>query len=523
MSRRTNPPAAPIPVDRPRIVAAQALSVRLSALNEVAAAMQRTLSVDDLLRALVRQSRWLLDFQHCAVALRAGEGYRQIVLHGEQPAVARNQPAGALGRAMREKRPVMAAGAAEGDPTQMQSALALPLLAGPALIGGLAFYHAQASHYTTDDLRIAGALATHLALLLHNAELFAATARARDELHTVLESIDDAVLVLDRHGRVTLANRAFGALVRAPADTLAGRRALGLIRGVGVADPLVPRAELRAAIRTWRASPSGADGRVPLADGRWVEWASAELTGNQGGYVITLRDISERVNLERLREDMAHMLVHDLRTPLTSILMGLDFLQNADIAHAQADKDELISLTYGAAVQMLGQVNTILDVSKLEAGKFALALVPTPVHVIAEQAMRMVQSIAKQQRVTLALNVSPGMPYALADPSLMRRVLDNMLGNALKWSPTGGVVAIDLGYEGAAIEVQVRDAGPGVPEELRAAIFEKYGGSSRSERRPGTGLGLAFCKLVVEAHGGRIGVRAAAGGGSEFWFQLPLA
>lgn len=484
--------------------------------------MQQAAGVDALLHALARQARWLLDFQHCAVTLRAGAAYRLVVLHGA-PSASSGQPTEAEAQVLAARHPLLLERAATDTPAGMQSALVLPLDAGAAAVGVLSFYHPQANRYNLDDLRIGGALALHLGLLLHNTELFAAARRARDELHTVLESIDDAVLVLSSAGRVTLMNRALRALAGIPATTPAGCRALWLLRTAGRRTPLVERQELRAVVAAWNASPSGASGRMQRTDGRWLEWASVALAGDQAGYVVTLRDISERVSLEELREDMAHMLVHDLRTPLTSMLMGLDFLERANLSSDPGDRSELLGLTHNAALRMLDQVNTILDVNKLEAGKLALDLTPTPMHVLAEQAMSAIQSIAQQQQIVFTLHAPTELPLVLADPSLLRRVFENLLGNALKWSPPKSAVAIDLHAADGALEVQVRDAGPGVPEELRARIFEKYGGASRREQRPGTGLGLAFCKFVVEAHGGRIGVRPAANGGSVFWFQLPLS
>jgi PAS domain S-box-containing protein len=520
MQRRPISPAPLAADDHSQVVAAQALAARLSSLYEASIALQQRVGADELLQALGRQARWLLDFQYCAVLLRAADGYRRVVLRGEP--LAERGPTETERRALDARHPLLLAQAAPGTPAGMQSALLLPLLAGDEALGVLAFYHPEAKHYRLDDVRIAGALALHLALLLRNAELFDAAGRARDELHTVLESIGDAVLVLDESARVLLANRAMCALVGLPSEALVGRRALRLLRGTGGCPALVERAGRRAIAFAWRTSPGGASAKGQLADGRWIEWASAALAGERAGYVVTMRDISERVSLEELREDMARMLVHDLRTPLTSILMGLDFLQRPGLSSDASERSELIALTQSAAVQMLGQVNTILDMSKLEAGKLTLDLAPTPLHVLVEQAVRTVQPIAQQQRISIAVHAAPGLSAVLADPTLLRRVFENIVGNAIKWSPSDSAVAVELVAASAAVEVRVRDAGPGVPAELRERIFEKYGGATRRERRAGTGLGLAFCKLVVDAHGGRIGVRPAPGGGSEFWFQLPL-
>jgi signal transduction histidine kinase len=186
-----------------------------------------------------------------------------------------------------------------------------------------------------------------------------------------------------------------------------------------------------------------------------------------------------------------------------------------------AERADMLGRTRNAAGQLLGQVNTILDLSKLEAGRLELELEHVEAASLLDRAHALVASLAQQNHQELLRDLPADLPPILVDVRLIQRVIENLLGNALKFTPYGGRVT--LGARRAAedaIELWVADSGPGVPEGLRAHIFEKYG-QAPGEARRGSGIGLAFCKLVVEAHAGQIGVRDAPTGGSVFWLRLP--
>jgi signal transduction histidine kinase len=201
--------------------------------------------------------------------------------------------------------------------------------------------------------------------------------------------------------------------------------------------------------------------------------------------------------------------------------MGLDLIQT------YRDEPELYDLAFntiqGASRQLLDHVNTILDLSRLESGQLdpereleavgpLIAATLTPLHTLAAQA-----------RQTLRTAISADVPPLYIDRSLIGRVLSNLVGNALKFAPVGGHVVVGAERRGdELVEIWVQDDGPGVPPALRTQIFEKYAQVRREDRRRGSGMGLFFCRLAVEAHGGAIGVREAPGGGSIFWLTLPI-
>ena len=518
---------------------AQALSTRLAALNEVAVAMQRSADAGAMLHVMANQARWVLDFQLCAIVERDGAGYRYQVLRSslapEEPQRAYHSCA--VEQVLRQGHALIASELTPDDdaPPGMRSGMLLPLFDREHVIGTLNFYTGGSQRYSQDDLRVATALAMQVAVILRNARLFDEVTRARDELHTVLESISDGVLVVEQRGRLLLINRAFRSLIDLPAGEIAGRRLLWLLGAAGADGArLLPRESLRQALAAFKqfvdgaggdAAPEPPHGTLTLADGRCLAWVCAPLValGPSEGYVVTIRDVSAQVALERLRDDMTQMLVHDLRTPLTSIIMGLDLLPLYQQSGAQAAQTETLDRTRQAARGLLAQINLLLDMNKLEAGRMELERVACYLPPLAKAVIGVVEPIANANNQRLRLAIPGDLPEFPADLSLVRRVLENLLGNACRYAPSDSEIVLGARHDAQQhqVEIWVQDAGPGVPANMREQIFEKYG-QVRAAARKGTGLGLTFCHLVVEAHGGRIGMTDAPGGGSLFWFRLPL-
>jgi two-component system, sensor histidine kinase and response regulator len=237
-----------------------------------------------------------------------------------------------------------------------------------------------------------------------------------------------------------------------------------------------------------------------------------------------LRDNYQRLQaLERLRDDLTHMIVHDLRTPLTSIIGGLHLIADGGIDPQSPEGEEMASLALSGAHSLLGMINDLLDVGKIEAGQMVLERSSVDLATVARAAVDQVRALAREKRVRLIEDVPSDLGTVTADEEKVRRVLVNLLGNAMKFTPEDGEVALEARRQGEAILVRVRDTGEGLPEEYRERIFEKFGQveSRKSGRKMSTGLGLTFCKLAVETHGGTIGVESTSGLGSTFWFTLP--
>lgn len=507
---------------------AQALSARLAALNEVAVAVQASLDADAVLTTLAREARWVLDFQYCSVALAGEPGYREHVLKGarDAPASAHALASGVIGQALAQGQAVLRLALTEADhgPPGMQSAMIVPLRTRGVVIGSLNFFARAPHRYTLDDLRIASALAVQVAAVFQNARLFTAVTQARDELTTVLESISDGVLVYDVAGRILLVNTALRSILNLPAQVLTGRRALALAQqSRSNGQRLIARATLRALGTIARTESHGT---LQLGDGRHLEWTRAPLsgTGTTRGFVVTIRDVSDRMALEQLRNDLIGMLVHDLRTPLTSVIMGLDMLRIYQHAGEKELCQEVWEQVNRGAHRLLRQVNAILDVRQLEAGRLTLEYTRCSLPELIQRVCTGLAPVAQAKRHMITLAVADDLPLIALDCGVIERVIENLLGNALKFTPPEGQIIVRalLVEAGRHVEVTIEDSGPGIPNDMRASIFELYGQAPGAQQRKGSGIGLTFCKLAVEAHQGQIGVRSSALGGSLFWFRLPL-
>ena len=234
-------------------------------------------------------------------------------------------------------------------------------------------------------------------------------------------------------------------------------------------------------------------------------------------FIAVKQDISERKALESLRNDLTNMLVHDLRNPLGQAKMALSMLQGND--EQAADQQEFMDIAALGLSRMEGLVNDILGINRLESGQMVLEYTQISVRqlfdlVIAQQALR-----AKIQKVRLLSSLEADLPLLWVDANLIRRVLENLIVNALKFVPENGMVELSASLEGEFIRIRVRDSGPGFPAEMQAHLFEKFVTGKASG---GFGLGLSFCQLAVKEHGGQIWGENAEGGGAIFSFTLPI-
>lgn len=220
----------------------------------------------------------------------------------------------------------------------------------------------------------------------------------------------------------------------------------------------------------------------------------------------------------RLREDLSNMLVHDLRNPLTNIVLACRILQLYGLTEKQQQKLEQIEYS-GRRLEAM--IDSLLILAKLDSGKLMLNLEQINICGIAQDAIADFQEIAEQQQINLASDFSDTDGKILADASIMRRVLDNLLSNALKFSLPNMQVLLKIDSPvGCQVRIQIHDQGRGVSDEVRRRLFEKFETGESFRAIPQTGLGLAFCKIAIEAHQGKISVEANEPNGTIFTIEL---
>jgi len=236
-------------------------------------------------------------------------------------------------------------------------------------------------------------------------------------------------------------------------------------------------------------------------------------------------EVSKRLqDQEHLRDSLIEFLVHDLRSPLTNIISGLETLLVSTEDNLTPEDRELIEMALIGAHRLLTMVNSILDLRKLEEGKFPLYLKEFEPREAVGEAIRQVQLWARQSNINLQVEFEPSVPEKMiADRWVLIRILVNLLSNALKYTPSGGTIKVQVFMDDGWVHFSVTDQGPGIPKEYLDRIFERFVQveARKAGAAVGTGLGLTFCKLAVEAHGGRIWIESELGKGTTVHFVLP--
>lgn len=222
-------------------------------------------------------------------------------------------------------------------------------------------------------------------------------------------------------------------------------------------------------------------------------------------------------DLERLRDNLTHMIVHDLRAPLTVIGFNLEMLRDL-VPSFSPEVEEIFDSTESNTRRLAEMIAQLLDLGRLESGQLQLKRTPTDFPDLVHSIRKSVVALAGYRRLSV---ISTGVPDACCDADLIGRVLANLLANAFKYSPDSAEIEVAIDGSPDQMRVAITDCGPGIPLEDQVRIFDKFAQLESKSRRSGFGIGLAFCRLAVEAHGGRIGVRSEIDRGSTFWFVIP--
>ena len=322
----------------------------------------------------------------------------------------------------------------------------------------------------------------------------------------IFANIDDGVLILDDDGKIQLMNRAMIIAFDLPDKGYRGRPVLEIINHSDVS-VLLNRAQM-----------------VPLKyheinfdDGRVY---NAQYTPLKGvGSVITMQDISYLKQVDRMKSDFVHTVSHDLRSPLTSVLGYTELVGR--VGELNEQQNEFLNHIRSSVESITSLVNDLLDLSRLEAG-FDTRREVIRIENVLKFAMDTLEGQFRINNLTLLSDIADDLPELRGNPIRLRQLLDNLLGNAAKYSPPGSTIRLTLKAEDNLIILSIADEGPGIPQSEQGRIFEKfYRASNVSEQVTGSGLGLAIVKSIVDAHQGRIWVESVVGKGSTFFVVLP--
>lgn len=341
------------------------------------------------------------------------------------------------------------------------------------------------------------------------------------ERTALLDALVDGVLLVDAHGETRFANAAAVAM-------LGQRAAIAGTRDAIDALPLQVKRAVAAVVAT-RSSERRriecdlkGDSALPVVV---VVSRMQSESGREELASVVIRDIRAEREADRMKSDFVAQANHELRTPLTSLRATAELFTDGEIVGAE-ECAQFGQIILEHADRLANIIDNMLDIRRIESGMARAALEEVDFARLVESCVAEQSAEALRRNTSLTVVRSVRTATAQADPTLIRQVVLNLISNALKYTPQGGVVTLEVDTDNLAraIVVSVRDNGPGIPEQSLPRLFGKfYRVESLQKVAKGTGLGLNLCRNVVEAmHGGQIGVDSQVGSGSRFWFAIPM-
>lgn len=333
-------------------------------------------------------------------------------------------------------------------------------------------------------------------------------AQSQELLNAIGESTSDALLLLDDARVVTWANAAAWKLFNR-GESGVGQTFIALVRDY----------ELNQAVGDALAGHRAMVRQTVAGERTLRIWAAP--VANYGGAAVSVEDVTELQRLGRARRDFIANISHELRTPLANIDLAAQTLRNVADTDASLARKMLDQIQ--AQVQTLSWLSQeMMELAQIESGQVLLKLVETELEPVVRRSVTnlLPQAAAKQQSLTLEV---PSGLVALIDEQQIGRVINNLVHNAVKFTPEGGAILVRAAVEEDDVRISVQDSGPGIPKEEQGRVFERFYKADRARSRGGTGLGLAIARHIVEGHGGRIGVMSTPGQGATFWFTAPRA
>jgi two-component system phosphate regulon sensor histidine kinase PhoR len=396
----------------------------------------------------------------------------------------------------------------------VQSTMCVPLIARKRTIGAILFISAESGrHYTEDDLGLAEEIAARAALALDNSRLYS-EAEERAEAARALATIADGVFLVDEDGIIRIWNAAAEAITGLAAEDVRGRPASEVLPDWERLAALVP-------VRPPRQRPE-APQTIPLTVSGRELWLSISGVGSSEGAVYAFRDVTEERRLEQLKSAFVATVSHELRTPLAAVYGAALTLAGRDLSGQVEIRQALIEQIAEQAARLAAIVEDILLTGELDAGGLRLERAEVDPVALARAAVRAARArVGRGARIDL---VAPDRVGSIdADAGRLRQILDNLIENAIKYSPDGRRTEVRIDGNERSVSISVADEGIGIPPEEHHRIFEKFYRLDPEQAHGvgGSGLGLYVCRELVERMDGRISVESSPGRGSTFRVELP--
>lgn len=392
------------------------------------------------------------------------------------------------------------------QPYDVRSVIGMPLRRRQRIVGILTLVHDEPHHFKEENLPLLNAIAGQAAIALENASLFNQTEQERSKLSAIINSTQDGVMVTTPNNQISLLNPAAQEMIGVNDQSWHKRPIKELTDNADLLKLLEPQ------------SPS-TTGEIPLPDGRTM-WANITQIPDMDR-VTVLRDISPYKELDRMKRNFVVAFTHDLRTPLATVKGYLDLVR-MDGPVTELQEEDLVGIAR-ATNAMKSLVEDLLELSRLEQLAELTRDVVSLEEVI-QSSLNYMKPAAKSKRINLVARDISNDFMVEGNMVLLTRAVSNFLDNAIKYTPKGGEVYLELTQQGQAAQIMVIDNGPGISAKDLPRVFEKFfrARSEVDEDVPGTGLGLSIVKTIIEHHHGQVWVESQPNQGSMFTIALPM-
>ncbi len=504
----------------------------MTALAEGAAAMNASLRMDDVYQRVLIQTMQALQVETVALGMveedhivfRAAAGYNAGNILGKTIELGM----GIAGTVTREGRGVVVADVSqeknfnEADRlggVETRALLVAPIQSQGRVIGILEAINPIAKTFDPDALLVMTGIGGLAGTTIQNAELFERLQAAHKRYRDLFEESIDPIVITDWEGRILEANR--------QASLLSGYTREGLqdmsidqLHEVNWSRTGMEFEFLRGDLMVSYESSLHKEDETHIpaeVHARRVEFDSTD------SIQWILRDITERKELDSLREDLTSMIYHDLRSPLANIISSLDVISYMVPEAERETVHSILKIAENSTDRIQRLVSSLLDVSRLESGQPVADQTVVDTLALTRSVLQDVGPGVKGRKQTLVEDLPGELPSIWVDEDMARRVLINLVENSSKYSPSDGNIEVGARAEDGWVHFWVKDQGSGIPPSEQDHIFDKFTRIRGTGRVGGLGIGLAFCRLAVQGHGGRIWVESDTGKGSTFHFTFPVA
>ncbi len=404
------------------------------------------------------------------------------------------------------------------EQTGAKSALGVPVMALDELVGVMTLVHPRRGFFSAEHLELARAIATQAGVAIRNTRLYERLQAAHQRYHELFEDSIDPILISDWNGNLIELNRQAAAILGIEQEKVGSTNIRDLISIEGGKIGLDLQNLSGGSTINYKLVLNTPTGRnIPVQ-----VYAREIHNGPDSQLQWILRDITEIKDLNQIREDFTAMVYHDLRSPLANIVSSLEILVSMFPESVDESVHSLITIALRSTERIQRLTNSLLDINRLEDGHEIGTRHPTNIMSLAIEAVEVMSTNISNRELELIMDIPADLPFILADAEMIRRVFINLLENAIKFTPTKAKIGISAHEIGEFVEITVRDTGHGISIEDQKRVFDKFIRLTPQDGPRGLGLGLAYCRLTVLAHGGEIWVESQPGHGARFKFTLPV-